>query len=63
MDSFKALCLDGISTFLYKNYWDIFGGSLRDVVQNFFKIGHLNSVLNMTFITLIEKVSNTALIH
>lgn len=54
---------DDIQAFVYKNYWDILGGSLVNVVQNFFKTGYLNIYLNKTFITFIEKVDNPSLVH
>lgn len=49
---------DVLPHLFYKSYWKITGKALTEVVQHFFKTGHLLKALNHTLIALIPKISH-----
>lgn len=61
MDEIEALKVpgpDGMSVIFYQFYWDTVHMDLVEMVQQFFKSGHLLRHLNHTFIVLIPKVTH-----
>ena len=55
MYNLKAPGPDGLPTLFYKKYWSIVGSSVINVVQSFFRSGHMLSEVNNSFIVLIPK--------
>uniref|UniRef100_A0A803Q247 Reverse transcriptase n=1 Tax=Cannabis sativa TaxID=3483 RepID=A0A803Q247_CANSA len=49
---------DGFSGVFYRTYWNIVGGDICDMVQDFFVSGRFVKELNHTFICLIPKCDN-----
>ena len=63
MGSNKALGPDGMSVLFYKIYWNIIGGEVVEVVSSFFCRGFMLRELNHSFIVLIPKNSNAAIVQ
>lgn len=58
MKAFKAPGLDGFPTVFYKQYWDIVGDDMWNMVSQAFEIRHFDSNIAETLIALILKVDH-----
>lgn len=56
--SLKSPGSDGMTSLFYKQYWDIVGADVVEMVQNFFRRGYVLSTLNHSFIILIPKIDH-----
>ena len=62
MNSNKALGLNGMSAHFYKFYWNIIGGEVIEAISIFFQRGYMLREINHSFIVLIPKGNNTAMV-
>ena len=62
MNSNKAPSLDGMSAHFYKFYWNIIGGEVIEAITAFFQRGYMLREINHSFIILIPKGNNAAMV-
>jgi len=58
----KALEPDGMSAHFFKCYWNIIGGEVIEAITSFFQRGYMLKEINHSFIVLIPKGSNAAIV-
>ena len=61
-NSNKAPGPDGISAHFYKFYWNIIGGEVIEAISIFFQRGYMLREINHSFIVLIPKGNNVAMV-
>ena len=63
MYNLKASRPNGLPALFYKKYWSIVGSFVINVVQSFFKSGHMLSEVNNSFIVLIPKNKSPSIVN